>query len=156
MLIWTTSGMVEHDYKGDGVIYLNCYSQASTMLGRDLSNFASLGFTIPGVGRFASMEGYWHWVSTGKKHPEFMQMNGYKAKMASRSYKKEHNAHFEQDISAGVTAKLTQNPELLQALINCKLPLAHFRFSHQTLIDIPENQKFWLEAIENVRRCYDF
>lgn len=156
MLIWTTSGMMEHDHNADGRLYLNCYSQASTQLGRDLSNFASLGFNIPGVGRFASMEGYWHWIATGKKYPEFMSMNGYKAKMASRSYKKVHNPNFEQDICAGVEAKLTQNPTLLQALIANKLPLAHFRFNHQQLMDIPPDQMFWLEAIDNVRRCYDF
>ncbi len=156
MQVWTTRGELELTFGFDGVQYINCYSQATTQLGRDLSNFSSLGFTIPEIGRFASMEGYWHWVATGKQHPAFKDMNGYKAKMASRSYRKVHNPNFVEDICIGIKAKLLQNPELLKALIANPLPLAHFRFNQQQLVDIPDNQKFWLEEIENIRRCYDF
>lgn len=154
--IWTTDGVIELTPRSDGITHINCYSQASSQLGRDLSNFSSLGFTLPGVGKFASMEGYWHWVSTGKQHDEFLNMNGYEAKMASRNYAKVRSATFEEDICIGIRAKLKQNPELFAALNRTLLPLAHYRYAHQELVDVPGNQQFWLMELSNYRRSYDF
>jgi hypothetical protein len=51
------------DYRvgDDGVTHLNVYSQASTELGRWLSNFTRTELDLP-EGQFVSLEGYYHYL----------------------------------------------------------------------------------------------
>jgi hypothetical protein len=47
----------------DGVTHINVYSRGNTELGRLLSNFAHTPFSHPEFGEFASVEGFWYWLS---------------------------------------------------------------------------------------------
>lgn len=159
MKIYTTWGYMEYDPTGDGTKWINCYSRGQTPLGRDLTNLSDIGFTHPEYGQFNSMEGYWHWVSTGCKHPAFKTLRAWEAKERSRNtslYPKVRVSNFEELIRTGLHLKLEQNPILANRLGECTLPLAHYYAYPGNVLDIPKNQIFWLESLEELRGCYDF
>lgn len=72
----------------DGVNCINIYSKAKTWLGRALSNMANTPITGQSptgeVHVFASVEAWWYWYTTGKKHHHLKGLHGFEAKSAGR------------------------------------------------------------------------
>ena len=64
---------------------INVYSKSDSKLGRLLSNFAHTPF-VGGGRTFASVEAWWYWYTTGKKHGELCGLYGFAAKAAGRKY----------------------------------------------------------------------
>ncbi len=114
------------DPEKDGIDHINVYSKGETKLGRALSNFAELPFKHPLYGKFASMEGYWYWVKTGKMHEHFREYSGFYAKKVGKQYEAIKNPNFELDIRQGIKCKLYQRPNLFRDLLNNNLPLKHY------------------------------
>ena len=110
----------------DGIYHINTYSKSRTELGRLLSNFANTPFEHPEYGFFESMEGFWYWCATGKKHEVLKTVYGYEAKKFGMEYEPIHNDAFEYDIYQGMVAKLVQTPRLHEQLSKNHLPLAHY------------------------------
>lgn len=110
----------------DGVRHINTYSKGRTELGRLLSNFAHTPFEHPTHGLFESMEGYWYWCSTGKKHNVLKTLYGFDAKKAGTSFEPIVTDSFEEDIYNGLVAKLTQTPRIVEKLRTTHLPLVHY------------------------------
>jgi len=108
----------------DGVNCINVYSQAATKLGRDLSNFAAISIS-GGEHTFASVEAWWYWYTTGKKHDQLKTLFGFAAKREGRKHPKV------QDVTPALfkkvaLLKLEQHPELKERLLASTLPLVHF------------------------------
>src|SRR5574342_342059 len=66
----------------DGVTHINIYSKGKTELGRWLSNFTEASIETED-GHFASIEGYWYWLST--KDDALREMVGNAAKKYGRA-----------------------------------------------------------------------
>lgn len=145
----------EHHPSTDGVDHINIYTKAKTELGRALTNISNYGLSHPKYGYFSSMEGYWYWLSTGKQHEEFRNLPAMKCKLTGRKMAKVYYPEFEQDILDGLRLKLLANPEILNSLVNCKLPLVHYYYYGQEdncKIIIPEGPKFITNYYERIRQ----
>jgi len=108
----------------DGIDCINIYSKAKTQLGFWLSNFSPL--PISGGGHhFASVEAWWYWFETGKKHDCLKPISGFAAKKEGRKFEKVQRvtpALFKKI----ALLKLEQHPALKEALKASTKPLVHF------------------------------
>lgn len=112
----------------DGVTHVNIYSKGKTSLGQALSNFACIGFTHPKHGVFLSLEGFWYYIKTGYKHEHLRNVWGFSAKVAGKKLEvvPMEPTEFQDEIRQAITLKIEQHPDLLDALLHNKLPLAHY------------------------------
>lgn len=113
----------------DGVDHINIYSKGKTELGRWMTNFAHSSFTLPEHGTFASIEGYWYWLMTGKQHETLRHVYGFAAKETGKELSAGAPGSlktFMQDIKAAILAKYEQCPEMRAQLQASTLPLTHY------------------------------
>lgn len=137
----------------DGVTHINVWSKAKTELGRQLSNFAHTPFTHPVHGYFASIEGYWYWCGSGMQHDALRNLHGFTAKSAGMRYEFVFRPEdeFQDLIREGLRLKLEQNPGLLAAFINSKLPFVHY-FVYPGNVVKKEKHNWQMEYLEELRR----
>ena len=109
----------------DGVTHINVYSQAKTILGRSLSNFAHTPFTTKD-GTFQSVESWWYWFKT--KNDVYKNLVGFKAKQFYRANNSEANLSNPsiEELREIYLAKLEQHPEIKEMLLANNLPFAHY------------------------------
>lgn len=112
----------------DGRDHINMYSKAKTALGRKLTNMSGVPIHIRGVGQFMSMEGVWYYLSTGKKHLDFLDMNGFEAKKFGRTLPKVPNDRFKDEIRYHLWQRFEQNPTLKESFAKSVLPFKHYYF----------------------------
>jgi hypothetical protein len=114
----------------DGKDHINVYSRGSTLLGRDLSAFASLDFTHPEYGKFNSLEGFYYYVSTGFKHEEFKTLAGYKVKAIGKTLPKVYidDDEFYSLIKSAFHQRFEEHKLLKEAFITNKLPMTHYYY----------------------------
>ena len=136
----------------DGANHINIYSEARTELGRKLTNFARTPFVHPQYGNFESMEGYWHWCSTGKQSDNYRSKYGLAAKTAKRNRSVVIYDHFEEDIISGIHCKLSQHRTIYESLMASTLPLTHYYAFSRTLIDASKGNEFWMRELELIRK----
>lgn len=151
----------------DGKTHINIYSKAKTELGKKLSNFAYSPFKHPIHGKFDSLEGYWYWIATGKKHEDLRNLYGYNAKKRGQEIIKEENTpkeseeRFEKEdienILEAIRCKFRQNKEILQMLIDSDLPLEHYycwfgKNNDSYKIQVLDDYYWIVEEIERIRR----
>lgn len=110
----------------DGIAHINIYSHGKTVLGRLLSHFAKIGFDHPKYGRFESIEAFWYWSATGKKHDELRNLHGFLAKMEGNKYEKVYHPFFLIEMEEAITYKITQNEDLLFRFKESTLPFKHY------------------------------
>lgn len=140
----------------DGITHINIYSKAKTSLGRDLSHFSNIGFVLDDLS-FASIEGFWYWLTTGKKHDALRYLTGYAAKTAGKACVLEHgrvkidDEEFRRQIKRANVAKISQTPSLLYELAQKpNLPFEHYYVYNDNCIMLPEYA--WIVKIfEDVR-----
>ena len=136
----------------DGQTHINIYSKGRTALGRGLSNFAYTPFTHPRDGRFASIEAYWYWLSTGSVNDTLRPLHGYTAKTEGRkSGPKVLVNEFEYQIEWAIYEKLWQTPALNIALANSTLPFTHYYCYGETKVVMPPNSEWLLQIFEEAR-----
>jgi len=150
--------------KDDGVTHINVYSRGQTQLGQLLSNFAHTPFKHPRFGFFASMEGYWYWVSCGGPKGErsvepLRRLYGASAKSVGRRLPKTDmdEEEFKQLIREGLRAKVEQNPQILNLLKLSALPFEHYYVygsDNDVVVNKPNHdwQMRYLEALRRVAR----
>ena len=112
----------------DGVTHINVYSKAQTWLGKQLSNFAHRPFEHPEDGKFASVEGYWYWLSC---HDEKLrELHGFQAKEYGKKVAKGYfllpQDVFQQKIKLAVKAKIEQHSGLAKEFRESTLPFKHY------------------------------
>lgn len=134
----------------DGINHINVYSKGATQLGRDLSNFAPIGFEHPQYGHFASMEAFYHWVKTGMSCDELRPLFGYWAKQAAKDLPIVPHDNFESIISEGLRCKVLQNHWLAESLGSSTLPLVHY-YNYGGRIVVPKGQDYQMRVLTELR-----
>lgn len=143
----------------DGTTHINIYSKGKTELGRDLSNFAHTPFCHQDHGLFASVEGYWYWLT--RQDDSLRHLYGFKAKEAGRSLpaiKQWHPEQFKAFVCAALDAKLAKNLHIKQELIESTLPLEHYyaKYYGETLkVTVPGNSLWLLAHFEGIRQAHN-
>ena len=149
----------------DGVTHINVYSRGNTELGRLLSNFAHTPFSHPEFGEFASVEGFWYWLSLGKVYEELRPLYGFKCKQKGKELKtngaKEvHIDDFEIQIKKALLLKVEQNQTVAKLLKESSLPLTHYYVYGNDLNDpgkykiIHLNKFNWIVDYLSIVRLY--
>lgn len=126
------------DPERDGVDHVNVYSKGRTRLGRDLSNFAHTPFRHPVHGWFASVEGFWYWLSC--RDQRLRGAYGWRAKALGREVGGVdwlHGEDFRDEIRTALACKLAQTPGLLARLEDNDLPLAHYYAYGGKVVPVP-------------------
>lgn len=145
------------DPKLDGVEHINIYSKGKTVLGRLLTNFAKTPFTHALYGEFVSVEGFWYWLSSGKKHNELRLLHGFKAKEYGKQFETVECATFQEDVKEAIRCKLRQNRDILKMLIDSNLPLEHYYWygdiEKPKVYNLPQYQWITDEIIRIRRVC---
>lgn len=140
----------------DGITHVNIWSKGKTSLGRNLSNFAAIGFNHPKFGKFASLEGFWYWLATGKQHDDLRMMVGYLAKKTGKALEQIDNPNFVEEFKSGMYWRLAQNEELrteLRRLVwEQALPLRHYYVYGEgptaKVVDVSEKHQWQLDFYE--------
>ena len=112
----------------EGVTHINIYSKSKLELGKLLSNFAKTPFTHPVYGEFASVEAFWYWLSTGKKHDSLKKLYGYKAKVEGKTFERVTIDNFKEELIFVLQCKLDQNPFIGKLLSEATLPIVHYYY----------------------------
>ena len=139
----------------DGVSHLNIYSRGKTELGRFLSNFALSPFTHPKFGSFNTIEGFWQYIKTGKKHECFRTLSGMDCKKISKQYEKQDCDNFQRYIKEAILLKIESNEKFKLLLKESTLPLTHYYYygdQSSYKIIIPDNNKWVISYIEDIRK----
>lgn len=135
----------------DGITHINVYSKGRTELGRRLSNFSYSPFIHPVHGPFVSMEGYWYWIKTGRRHEFLRALYGYRAKQEGSQLSVVMSPTFEQDILEGLRCKILQCPYLRSELKASVLPLAHYYVYSGKVVDVSHKHRWQLDGMEQLR-----
>lgn len=150
----------------DGVDHLNVYSKAKTKLGRELSHFAHTPIEIPEHGRFASVEGYWYWLSS--RRDELRELHGVDAKAQGRSFRDRNQRlpdthpdkklavvdNFSELIMQANRIKIDTYPGIKSMLINSDLPLVHYYVmyrDHQQTVKVVDGDSWVWNDIAKYR-----
>lgn len=148
----------------DGIDHINIYSKAKTSLGKRLSNFDHSPFEHTKHGHFESVEGYWYWLATQKKHDELRTLYGYGAKKKGQEIIKEYNYPTDEKFGAedlenvleAIRCKLRQNKDILKMLLETDLPLEHYYCwygKNDTYKIMLLSEYYWIvEEIDRIRK----
>lgn len=108
----------------DGIDCINVYSRGKTPIGRILSNFAHTPFKGNGL-QFESVEAWWYWFTTGKKHDNLCSFWGFRAKKEGKQYPRVFEVT--PDILREVyKLKVACNPQIKEMLKESHLPFTHY------------------------------
>lgn len=138
----------------DGIDHINIYSKGRTELGRMLSNFAHSPFTHPEYGSFTSIEGFWYWMKTGKKHDTLRTLYGFKAKDVGKKLDTVQCDEFNDEIIEAIRCKLRQNRNILRLLTESYLPFEHYYWygdvHNPKVYNLPQ-YKWMIDEINRIR-----
>lgn len=142
------------DPSQDGITHINVWSKGRTQLGQLLSNFAHVGFNHPVHGYFASVEGFWYWLSTGRTHDELRRLYGASAKSVGSKLEQVPipEDEFREGILEALRCKIEQNPDIAVALKNSHLPLEHyFVYGHNVIVNQGQKHGWQLQFLQMLR-----
>jgi hypothetical protein len=147
--------MEKPDPKLDGVTHINCWSKGKTTLGQLLSNFAQAPFKHPQHGFFASVEGYWYWLSTGRQHDNLRRLYGASAKTVGMQFEMipMDDEEFKDQIRQAIRCKIEQNADILAAFLANPLPYFHYYVygkAADVIVDKPEH-RWQMEYLHQLR-----
>lgn len=129
---------VKLDPEKDGITHINVYSRGRTQLGVFLSNFPYTPFEHPTYGHFASMEAFWHYISTGCRLEGIRTLTGIEAKHYAKGYPQVTIPNFHEEIKFAIECKINAYPLHKAKLLLNTLPLRHyFVFSGNVVVDQP-------------------
>jgi hypothetical protein len=134
----------------DGFTHINVYSKGNTLLGRLLSNFASTPFEHPEDGKFASVEGYWYWLSC--RDNRLRDAVGFDAKRLGRELRVPDyckDEEFIHKICLAIRSKLDQNPGIKTLMKANSLPYAHYYVYKDKVVE-PEEGRWVIEYIQSL------
>lgn len=137
----------------DGINHINVYSKGNTLLGRLLSNFAHTPFSLVGHGEFASVEGYWYWLSTGDD--KLRELHGVEAKMYGRKVRGKDwpkDDEFKWNVLHAIKEKILQHQSIQELLKGNTLPLKHYYVQQGAVVYPSEGCQWILDHIEEIKR----
>lgn len=136
----------------DGINHINVYSKGNTLLGRLLSNFAHTPFRLVDHGSFASVEGYWYWLST--KDDRLRLLHGAEAKQYGREVRGTDwpkDEEFKKNIKKALKAKILGSPSVQSLLKENTLPLKHYYVQDGGPVYPKEGCQWMLDEIELIQ-----
>lgn len=151
------------DHTKDGIDHLNIYSKGQTELGRWLSNFTKEVF-ICDDGEFASIEGYWYWLSCKHKDKDKLRyLYGYMAKRVGRNLGCPDwldAEEFKLKIKSAMEIKLFTNVKMFKEFKKNTLPFTHYYVFGGKIVDVPEAKWIldhweYLRDLEIKEKCDD-
>lgn len=138
----------------DAFEHINIWSKGKTELGRLLSNFTYSPVKHHMYGEFASIEGFWYWLSTGKKYEELRSLYGFEAKKFGCKLKVIKIDNFYEKIRSMLDYKVQQNKHLKQLLISSELPFEHY-YTYGSLdnyrVVLPNSREWIIQQWEDIR-----
>jgi phenylpropionate dioxygenase-like ring-hydroxylating dioxygenase large terminal subunit len=134
----------------DGVTHLNIHSNAATVLGRLLCDMAHTPFVHPVFGKFECLEGYRHWLRTGRRHSVLKELWGQAAKLRGGKFPEQLDMHYREYLIEGVHCKVSQTHGLHTQLLNNKLPITCY-FVFNDSVRILKNAKIQVSEFELIR-----
>ena len=142
------------DPRMDGVTHVNVYSKGATSIGRFLSNFAHAPFSLPEHGTFASLEGYWYWLSV--EDDRLRHLYGYQAKKLGQDIRRRHSGgqrgDFKDLILEAIRAKLRAHRDRWPELAATgDLPLLHYYVFNGKVKDVTAGNQWQLDEIARIR-----
>lgn len=140
-----------YDPSTDGITHINIYSKGVTFLGRRLSNFSLFNFKCID-GHFASIEGYWYWLSTHEEKLRYLW--GWEAKKVGKELRKTHSIKdpdFENKIKEAIRIKSLEIKQLL--IQSAPLPFVHY-YNYGGKIHVPRDNLWVIEEWEILRKKY--
>lgn len=140
---------MEIDPTYDGVAHINVYSKGRTELGRLLSNFAYTPFTIPFLGMFNSVEGFWYYILTGNN--VCRALSGWQAKDIGRKLPIIREVPTKRELKIAYKAKMKYNPIVRQGLLLNDLPLVHY-YVYGDKIVVPEEWQWTATLWEEIKK----
>jgi hypothetical protein len=139
----------------DGLNHINIFLKAKTSLGRWMSNWAHTPFTHLIHGKFASIEGFWYWLSS--RQDCLRDLSGVTARNLGKVLPRlfiMKEAEFRKEIRYAIKMKLETNPDMRLALKLSTLPFTHYYSYPNKLIRLPDYQwvvDFWTDERKRLR-----
>lgn len=138
------------DALDDGETHINIYSKGYTELGRFLSNFAHYPVQTED-GEFASIEGYWYWLSC--KDDKLRKLYGWEAKKYGRKVRAADGGDgedFKRKICGAIKTKIMES-DMLYTFYMSELPFKHYYVYGGKIVE-PKEGKWIIEFIEELRK----
>jgi hypothetical protein len=108
-------------------------------------------------GWFATIEGFWFWLSTGKRHNELRVLNGFQSRKFGRAQDRmEMDAsEFQRDIKEVIVSKLINSPVLQELLMDTgSVPLVHYYYygkNDNFKVIVPEGHQWQMDFWQQCR-----
>lgn len=146
--------------KQDGVTHINVYSKARTPFGKMLSNFEHCSIDTPD-GKFASVEGYWSWMSVVDcpEREQLRRLYGFQAKKIGKELVESKGRRFDDDfehkILVAIEDKFRKNIKLMKPEYET-LPILHYytygNDDKYVVVDVTAKYQWMINGIEEIRR----
>lgn len=153
--------MTNLDPEKDGIDHINIYSKGKSVIGRELSNFAHTPFIHPVYGWFASMEGFYYYISCGGgSHPRtapqdelesIRKLYGLRAKLYGKRFQKVPINGFEEILHTGLTEKIKQNQHLQSLIRETELTFVHY-YTYGSRVVIPKGSEWLVQGCTRIRQ----
>lgn len=115
-------------YDQDGVDHINVCSFAETELGRMLSMQYRHTFTHEHFGKFATVDGFWHWLTSFERDDRLRRLSGKQLKEFSRRLTKMRVPMFRFLINDAIWQRINQDEKLKELMISSKLPFTCYYY----------------------------
>ena len=134
----------------DGMSHINVYSKGKTLLGQMLSNFYKCTVATED-GEFASVEGYWYWLSS--KDDKLRQLSGFEAKKYGQFIRAPdwvEGDEFKRKIKVAIRNKIIYNKNIKEEITKSSLPFVHYYVYGDKVVKVPKGQ--WImDYLEEIR-----
>lgn len=155
---------MNYDPSKDGIDHINIYSKAKTSLGLFLSNFTKCDLETED-GEFASIEGYWYWLSSPDEYPpgqkyvareELRNLSGWYAKKFGRlvrgapDFDADKDSAFQEKIKKALQYKI-DNSSLKKQFAISTLPFQHYYVYDGKILE-PDSGKWQITFFEEYRK----
>jgi hypothetical protein len=110
----------------DGLDHIRVHPAGLTALGRAACNAARSRLIHPEFGQFASLEGYWHWLRSGRRHETLRSVSGHRAVGIGLRYDTVISTDFRERIIEGLRCKFVQNRRLSDLLVLSTIPFLRY------------------------------
>lgn len=149
----------------DGVHHINANRQGKTELGVLLDMDSHTPFNHPEAGLFESAGGFWHYVRTRPLVEDYRELYGSAllskvsvirdiTRIKSGAYQQINVKGFRTIIADALWHKVTQNPVILDLMINSTLPFEQYYLMGELGIRKYTKEGYWIAAaFEEIRRA---
>ena len=115
-------------YDKDGVDHINIWGFGETELGRQLSTQYRKPFVHEHFGRFNTIDGLWHWISSFERDDRLRHLSDKQLKMFSSNLTRMRVPHFRFLILDAIWQRINQDKALKKMMIESFLPFTCYYY----------------------------